>query len=110
MLKEDAQRGVARSPSDVQRFQTELDENETLLKQRQTEVVELRRQIEIGRVQIGIGAARCQNDAVARVQFRDALEREVQLASQGAAGGGAQSYASKVRASLEQSRAVEDRL
>jgi tetratricopeptide (TPR) repeat protein len=110
MLKEDAQRGVARSPSDVTRFAAELDENERLLKQRQGEVVELRRQIEIGRAQIGIGDARYQNDAVARVQFRDALEREVQLASQGQAGGGAQRYAGKVRPALEQSRAVEDKL
>jgi tetratricopeptide (TPR) repeat protein len=110
MLREDAQHGVARSPADVQRFTAELDENERLLKQRQGEVVDLRRQIEIGRAQIGIGDARYQNDAVARVQFRDALEREVQLASQGQAGGGTQRYASKVRAALEQARAVEDRL
>ena len=110
MLKEDAQRGVARPPNDTARFNTELDENERLLKQRQGEVVELRRQIEIGRAQIGIGDARYQNDAVARVQFCDALEREVQLASQGQGGAGAQRYASKVRAALEQSRSVEDKL
>lgn len=110
MLKEDAQRGVARSPADVSRFNAELDENERLLKQRQGEVVDLRRQIEIGRAQIGIGDARYQNDAVARVQFRDALEREVQLASQGQGGAGAQRYASKVRPALEQARAVEDKL
>jgi tetratricopeptide (TPR) repeat protein len=110
MLKEDAQRGVARSPSDVTRFQTELDENERLLKQRHTEIIDLRRQIEIGRAQIGIGDARYQNDAVARVQFRDALEREVQLASQGQAGGGAQRYSQKVRPALEQARGVEDKL
>jgi tetratricopeptide (TPR) repeat protein len=110
MLKEDAQRGVARSPADVTRFTAELDDNERLLKQRQGEVVELRRQIEIGRAQIGIGDARYQNDGQARVDFRTALEREVQLASQGQAGGGAQRYAGKVRAALEQSRAVEDKL
>ena len=110
MLKEDAQRGVARSPADITRFNTELDENSRLLKQRQSEVVDLRRQIEIGRAQIGIGDARYQNDAVARVQFRDALEREVQLASQGQAGGNAQRYAGKVRPALEQARTVEDKL
>ncbi|HEY8075513.1 MAG TPA: tetratricopeptide repeat protein, partial [Labilithrix sp.] len=110
MLKEDSQRGVQRSPSDLQRFNAELDDNEKLLKQKQDDVKELRRQIEIGRAQIGIGDARYQNDAVARVQFRDALEREVQLASSGAAGGSAQKYSGKVRAALEQSRAVEDRL
>lgn len=110
MLKEDASRGVARSPADVTRFNTELDENERLLKQRQKEVIDLRRQIEIGRAQIGIGDARYQNDAVARVQFRDALEREVQLASKGEAGGNAQRYASKIRPALEQARSVEDKL
>lgn len=110
MLKEDAQHGIARSPNDVARFNTELDENERLLKQRTQEVVDLRRQIEIGRAQIGIGDARYQNDAVARVQFRDALEREVQLATQGNAGGNAQRYAQRVRAALESARAVEDRL
>jgi len=110
MLREDAQHGVARSPSDVARFNSELDENERLLKQRLGEVVELRRQTEIGRAQIGIGDARYQNDAVARVQFRDALEREIQLASQGQGGANAQRYASKVRSALEQSRGVEDKL
>ena len=33
MLKEDAQRGVARDPDDVKRFNDEIDENERLLKQ-----------------------------------------------------------------------------
>ncbi len=109
-LKDDAQRGVARDPASLKRFNDELDENERLLKQQQTEIVELHHQIEVGRAQIGIGDARYQNDAVARVQFRDALEREVQLASQGQAGGDAQKYAAKVRGALEQARAVEDRL
>lgn len=110
MLKEDAQQGVARSPDDVARFQTELDENERILKQKQQEIAALRREIEIGRAQIGIGDARYQNDAVGRVQFRDALEREVELAAQGQANGDAQKYAQRVQAALRQSRAVEDRL
>lgn len=110
MLKEDARSGLARDPAALQRFDMELDDNERLLKQRQDEVAELRRQIEIGRAQIGLGDARYQSDAQARVTFRDALEREVQLAAQGQAGADAQRYASKVRAALEQSRAVEDRL
>lgn len=110
MLKEDAQQGRARSPAEVKRFNDELDDNEKLLKQKQEEVVALRREIEIGRAQIGLGDARYQNDAQARVTFRDALEREVQLVSQGAGGADAQRYAGKVRGALEQSRAVEDRL
>ena len=110
MLKEDAQRGLARDPATLKRFGDELDENEKLLKQKQQEVVELRRQIEIGRAQVGLGDARYQNDAQARVTFRDALEREALLASQGQGGGDAQKYASKVRSALEQSREIEDRL
>ncbi|MBX3209894.1 MAG: tetratricopeptide repeat protein [Labilithrix sp.] len=110
MLKEDAQRGLARDPASVKRFNDELDENERLLKQKQDDLVELRRQIEIGRAQIGLGDARYQSDAQARVTFRDALEREVQLAAQGQGGSDAQRYAAKVQRALEQSRAVEDRL
>ncbi len=44
----------------------------------------------MGRAQIGLGDARYQNDDAARDEFRDALDREVQLASGGAAGGSAQ--------------------
>jgi tetratricopeptide (TPR) repeat protein len=110
VLSDDAQRGVARDPATLKRFNDELDENERLLKQRQQDVVELRRQIEVGRAQIGLGDARYQNDAVARVQFRDALDREVMLASQGQAGGSAQKYSSRVRPALEQARGVEDKL
>jgi tetratricopeptide (TPR) repeat protein len=110
VLKDDAHRGVARDPATLKRFNDELDDNEHLLKQRQEEAVGLRRQIEIGRAQIGLGDSRYQNDAQSRVSFRDALEREVQLAAQGQAGGGAQSYSSRVRGPLEQARAVEDRL
>ena len=86
MLKEDAQRGVARDPSTLQRFNAEIDENERLLKTFREQATGLRREIEIGRAQIGIGDARYQNDAVARSQFRDLLDREVQLAIAGQAG------------------------
>jgi tetratricopeptide (TPR) repeat protein len=110
MLREDAQRGVARDPMSVKRFQVELDANEHELKLYQQEVVELRRQIEIGRAQIGLGDARYQNDAVARLRFRDLLDREVQLASAGQAGGGGQRYAQRIAPLLAQARAQEDQL
>ena len=110
MLKEDGQRGLARDPNSISRFNTELDENEKLLKDKQNELVELRRQIEIGRAQIGLGDARYQADAQARVSFRDALEHEMQLAATGQGGKDAQDYSSKTRNALEASRSVEDRL
>lgn len=110
MLKDDATQGVTRTPSDVQRFNAELDENERILKERQEEVVQLRRQIEIGRAQIGLGDGRYQSDASSRVKFREALDREVGLAAQGQGGKNAQDYASRVKSSLDQARVVEDRL
>ncbi len=109
-LKEDSQRGVARDAASLERFNSELLENEKLLKQYQAQVIELRRQVEFGRFQIGIGDARYQADAMSRVQFRDVLEREVQLAAGGTAGGGAQRYAQRVQATLMQARNVEDKL
>jgi hypothetical protein len=71
---------------------------------------DLRRQIEIGRAQVGLGDARFQNDALSRLSFREVLEREVSLAAQGQAGTDAQRYAAKVQATLTQAREYEDQL
>jgi tetratricopeptide (TPR) repeat protein len=110
MLREDAQKGVTRDPNAIQRFNAELDANERDLKLFQQQAAELRKQIEFGRFQVGIGDSRYQNDAQARVQFRDLLEREVQLAAQGQAGSSAQRYATQIQGTLTQARVVEDRL
>jgi tetratricopeptide (TPR) repeat protein len=110
MLREDAQRGVTRDPASVRRFQAELDANEHDLRLFQQEVAELRRELEAGRTQIGLGDARYQSDAVARLQFRDLLDREVQLASAGQAGGGGQRYARQIAPILAQARGQEDHL
>jgi hypothetical protein len=110
LLKQDAQNGVARSPDDVKRFNEEIDDNQRLLKQAQDTGATLRRQIEIGRAQIGLGDARYQNDAQSRASYRDLLDREVQLAGTGAANRGAQTYSAKVTGLLGQMRAQEDQL
>jgi len=110
MLKEDPQHGVTRDPVALQRFTTELDQNEHDLKLYQSQIVELRKQIEFGRAQIGLCDARYQNDATARLQFRDLLDREVQLASAGQAGGNAQRYGQRVGPMLMQARTEEDKL
>ncbi|HEX4449137.1 MAG TPA: tetratricopeptide repeat protein, partial [Polyangiaceae bacterium] len=89
VLNDGPSQGVARDPASLERFQAELSANEHDLKLYRDEMAELRRQVEMGRAQIGLGDARYQNDAAARDQFRDALEREVQLASGGGAGGAA---------------------
>ena len=110
MLSDGPSQGVARDPASVQRFQAEIDANEHDLKLYRDEMTELRKQVEMGRAQIGLGDARYQNDAVARGQFRDALEREVQLAGNGVAGGGAQALSNQARPLLAQARQYEDAL
>jgi hypothetical protein len=97
-LKEDAQRGVQRDPETMKRFTSELDASEKDLKRYRESVSELRRMIEIGRAQVGLGDARFQADAQARAQFRDLLDREVQL------------YAARVQPILANIRQLEDQL
>ena len=110
MLRDDAQKGVARDPTSVARFQAEIDQNEHDLKIFHQEADELRKQINFGRAQVGLGDARYQNDAQARGQFRDLLDREVQLAVSAQAGVRAQSYGQRVQPLLMQGRSEEEKL
>jgi tetratricopeptide (TPR) repeat protein len=110
MLRDDAQKGVARDPNSVARFQAEIDQNEHDLKVFHQEADELRKQINFGRAQVGLGDARYQNDAQSRAQFRDLLDREVQLAAAAQAGVRAQSYGQRVQPLLMQGRSEEDKL
>jgi tetratricopeptide (TPR) repeat protein len=107
MLGDGPQQGVARDPASMQRFQAELDANEHDLKRYRDEVSEVRRQVEVGRAQIGLGDARYQNDAVARDQFRDLLLRETQLAASGVAGSGVVRFAGLAGAVLAQAGQYE---
>jgi tetratricopeptide (TPR) repeat protein len=110
MLKDDAQRGVARDANTLQRFNAEIDANERELKAHRAQIADVRRQIEIGRIQVGVGDARYQNDAMARGQFRDLLDREVELVNAGQAGRRGQAYAARIQPLLREARATEDRL
>ena len=110
MLREDAQSGVTRDPQSVLRFNAELDANERDLKKYREQITDLRRAIEIGRAQTGLGDKRFQDDDEAREQFRQLLAREVQLAASGQAGGDAQRYAQRVQGVLQQADAFEDKL
>jgi tetratricopeptide (TPR) repeat protein len=110
VLNDGPQQGVVRDPASLQRYQAELDANEHDLKRYREEIVELRRQIDMGRAQIGLGDSRYQNDAQAREQFRVLLEREVQLASGGGAGGGAQGFAREASPVLSDADRYEGQL
>jgi tetratricopeptide (TPR) repeat protein len=110
MLSEGPARGVVRDPASLQRFQADLDANEHNLVLFTNEIEALRRQVEFGRAQIGLGDARYQRDASSRTQFREALEREVQLAGGGAAGGNTQRFAMQVGPVLSQASQYEAQL
>jgi tetratricopeptide (TPR) repeat protein len=107
MLTDGPQQGIARDPSSVARFQAELDVDERDLKHYSELVSELRRSIDLGRSQIGLGDARFQNDALARDQFRDALEEEVRLTSGGEAGPSAARISGPARTVLAEARQLE---
>jgi len=100
VLSEGPSGGVVRDPASVRAFEAELDANEHNLKLYSDQIAELRRQVDFGRAQIGLGDARYQRDAAARSSFRDALAREVQLAGGGSAGGAAQRFAVQVGPTL----------
>src|SRR6202042_1831268 len=102
VLADGPAQGVALDPASVKEFQIELEANEHDLKGYKEQMAELRREVEAGRAQIGLGDARYQADAGSRNQFRDALELEVRLASAGGAGGDAQGFASRTAPVLGQ--------
>jgi tetratricopeptide (TPR) repeat protein len=109
VLSDGPQQGVAREPESIHRFQAELDANQKDLARYRDGIKELRRDVEMGRAQVGLGDSRYQADADARARFRELFNREVQLASSGAGGGGAQRAAQQVApllSEIEQSEGV----
>jgi tetratricopeptide (TPR) repeat protein len=110
MLSDGPQQGVARDPASVQRFQAELDANAKDLNRYRDGVGEVRREIDMGRAQIGLGDSRYQSDSAARDQFRELFDREIQLASSGAGGSGAQRAAQSMSPVVAQVRQSEVQL
>jgi tetratricopeptide (TPR) repeat protein len=87
------QQGVVRDPVSTQRLQAELDANRKDLNRYRDDIADLRRAIDLGRAQIGLGDSRYQNDTVARDEFAALVDQEVQSASTGAAGADAARFA-----------------
>lgn len=102
--------GVSRDPASLARFRAELDANEADLRRYHDTMAEVRREVEIGRAQIGLGDARYQADAVTRDDFRDVFDREVSLAFADAAGQDAARFARQVQPLLQQARGFEAQL
>ncbi len=110
VLKEDTQRGVARDPASLERFNREIDANENDIKRMRERSTEIRRLIEMGRAQVGIGDARYQNDALARSEFSSLLRRELELVAGGGAGSSAAKFATKVQPLLREADNFEEQL
>ena len=110
VLADGPAQGVALDPASVKEFQVELDANEHDMKVYKEQTLELRREVEVGRAQIGLGDSRYQADADYRSRFRDALEEEVRLAASGGAGGDAQAFSASVGPTLVQARGYENEL
>jgi tetratricopeptide (TPR) repeat protein len=110
MMVEAPQQGVARDPAKVAKDQADIDVTEKELKAFREQAAELRRELEIGRAQIGLGDQRYQDDYANRSKFIEALDRELQLVSSGAGGAGAQRLASQVAPLLASARQYETQL
>ena len=110
MLSDEPQQGVARDPASVRQLEGDIASNEHDLKLYRAQIEELRRLVDMGRAQIGMGDARYQGDAVARDDFRSLLEREVELVTVGGAGDGSARFARQVAPILQQARQYEGQL
>lgn len=102
--------GKVRSPAEIQQFRSEIDEVERELADRQKELVALRKSVEYGRSQVGLGDVRYQGEGEARARFRAVFGEETQLAQQGQAGGSARDYAGRLTPVLARLDAEEDKL
>jgi len=109
-LSEGPVRGVVRDPASVKQFETELTQNEADISVYKTQMTDLRKTIEMSRVQVGFGDQRFVDDADVRVAFRRALAQENRLAVAGAAGRGAIGYATRIDPILQQAEAADSRL
>lgn len=102
VLRDSASQGVVRDPGSQRRLEEDLAANEREIAAYRQRVVELRKLIDAGRLASGFGDQRYVHDADLRERFKTLLQREVQLASQGAGGSKAVSYAVRLAPLLNQ--------
>jgi tetratricopeptide (TPR) repeat protein len=110
VLRESPQSGVVRDPASVSRFEQELAQNERDLAAYRQQMEGLRRMVSAGRVQVGFGDQRFVEDAQVRRAYRDALNREADLASRGAGGGNLAAYARRITPLLRAADAADAQL
>ena len=111
-LKEETKKanGVVRSPADLTQLRDQIDEVERDLVARQKDLASLRRSVEYGRSQVGLGDSRYQAEGDARMRFRQAFGEESELAKQGQGGASARDLGARLVPVLVNLNAEEDRL
>jgi len=110
MRQDESKRGKPRSADAPANVEAELARHERAIRDRRQRVAQLRRQVDLGRSQIGLGDARYKRDALARLRFRDALDEELRLVARGAGGASAQALAADAKAVLGEARRAEEAL
>jgi hypothetical protein len=101
--------GGAANPAQLAQYQKQLDDAEKEVAGFRTEATELRKLVEIGRVQIGMGDTKYASDEEARNAYRDLIEKECALVV-AQLGGDAKNYAAKAQPALARARADESKV
>ena len=83
VLREGPQSGVVRDPATIARFEEELQQNEHDLALYRRQMEELRKLVNAGRVQVGFGDQRFIEDDQVRKAYREAVNKEAELAAAG---------------------------
>ncbi len=99
-----------KDPAAVAQWKTELEQNERDLRQYRDILTLTRRQLEIGRVQVGYRDSRFEEDEQVRTAFKEALQEELRLVAGGAGGSTAQGYAGRVGGVMSSAETSEAKL
>ncbi len=108
VLRESATQGVVRDPVSTRRLEDELVANERDIVLYRQRVADIHKLVDSGRLAAGFGDQKFAEDASVRAQYKQLLNREVQLATQGAAGGSTVPFAIRVSPMLAQADQVDE--
>jgi hypothetical protein len=109
-LSEGPTRGVVRDPANTRQYEAELVQNEADLGIYKGQITQLRKLIDVSRMQVGFGDQRFVEDADARTAFRRVIAEETRLAAAGAGGHDAIGYAQRITPVLQEAEAADARL
>ncbi|MCA9597080.1 MAG: tetratricopeptide repeat protein [Myxococcales bacterium] len=110
VLKDADKFGVTSDPNSRQRFQAEIAANERDLEIYRKRIKDYQDAVDMGKVQVGFGDSRFQEDDNVRRRFRQVFAREVQLVASGQDNADAQAYARAIQPLLSRADTVEDSL